>query len=569
MFSPKKKVPILLAGLAVVASVHVAVAGKQKSERARRPDVVTERNSPYRGPVGAALKTTTIPEPRSGGDVMASASTNGAPSTLVLYDTSGDYGWLGELYAILTANLASHFGTWTAEPISRYTARQLESYTATVYIGSTYDEAIPAAFLDDVLATSKPVTWIGFNIWQLTNRWQVRNPATTFASQYGWMWSQLRVESVGTVIYKETALRRYRDNNAPIMNYSEYAPNAPVAFAYRDDGTSFPWAVRSRQLTYIGENPFVYMVEGDRSLAFEDMLFDALAPQTPERHRALVRLEDIAPNADPADLRAIADYLYSERVPFAFGVIPDYTDPNGYYNGGLRDTVRLRDPEASSVRDALRYMQQKGGVMVGHGWTHQYSNVANPYDAVSGDDFEFYRVVENADFTLTWVGPVAEDTSTNWTLNRLSKAAQEYAQAGFPTPSIFEFPHYSASANAYKAVASKFATRYDRTLYFRGLLSGGKIDHSRLVGQRFSYVVRDVYGTKVLPENLGNIETEPFHQYPVRFPSDIIEDSYKVKVVRDGFASFYFHPFFDINLLKATVSGLKQAGYTFVSPSTL
>jgi uncharacterized protein YdaL len=343
----------------------------------------------------------------------------------------------------------------------------------------------------------------------------------------------------------------------------------PVAFAIRDDGTSFPWAVRSRQLTYIGENPFVYMVEGDRCLAFEDMLFDALAPLTPERHRALVRLEDIAPNADPADLRAIADFLYSQGVPFGFGVIPNYTDPTGYYNGGVRETLRLRDSEARPVRDALRYMQQKGGVMVGHGWTHQYSNVANPYDGVSGDDFEFYRVVENPDFTLTWVGPVAEDTSPTWTTNRLNKAAQEYSQAGFTTPTIFELPHYSGSANAYRAVASKFSTRYERTLYFRGLLSGGAVDHSRLVGQRFSYVVRDVYGTKVLPENLGNIEPEPFHQYPVRFPSDIIDDAYRVKVIRDGFASFYFHPSFDINLLKATVLGLKQAGYTFVSPSSL
>jgi uncharacterized protein YdaL len=151
----------------------------------------------------------------------------------------------------------------------------------------------------------------------------------------------------------------------------------------------------------------------------------------------------------------------------------------------------------------------------------------------------------------------------------LNKAAQEYTQSGFSTPTIFEFPHYSGSPNAYKAVASMFSTRYDRTLYFRGLLSGGTIDHTRLAGQRFSYVVRDVYGTKVLPENLGNVETEPFHQYPVRLPAEIIEDAYKVKVIRDGFASFYFHPFLDIALLKETVAGIKQAGYTFVSPSSL
>ena len=41
-------------------------------------------------------------------------------STLVLYDTTGQWGWLGELYAIMTANLASHFGTWTAMPVVSY-----------------------------------------------------------------------------------------------------------------------------------------------------------------------------------------------------------------------------------------------------------------------------------------------------------------------------------------------------------------------------------------------------------------------------------------------------------------
>jgi hypothetical protein avisC_00225 len=32
-------------------------------------------------------------------------------------------------------------------------------------------------------------------------------------------------------------------------------------------------------------------------------------------------------------------------------------------------------------------------------------------------------------------------------------------------------------------------------------------------------------------------------------------------------ASFFFHPFYDINALKDTVAGIKRAGYTFV-PAT-
>jgi hypothetical protein len=40
-------------------------------------------------------------------------------------------------------------------------------------------------------------------------------------------------------------------------------------------------------------------------------------------------------------------------------------------------------------------------------------------------------------------------------------------------------------------------------------------------------------------------------------------------VVRDGFASFYFHPFFDLSMLRETVDGIRALGYTFVSPASL
>jgi uncharacterized protein YdaL len=350
------------------------------------------------------------------------------------------------------------------------------------------------------------------------------------------------------------------------MNYSVANSAAVLATAVRSDGTTFPWAVRSRTLTYFGENPFVFMVEGDRVLAFEDLLFDALAPATVERHRALVRLEDLDPTSDPAALRAVADYLFSKRVPFSFGVISHYMDPTGADNGGVPRNIPLK--KAPKFVSALKYLQQRGGVMIEHGWTHQYSNVSNPYNAVSGDDFEFYRVTENPDHTLNFVGPLPED-STTFALSRVSGAAQEFRSVGLAAPAIFEFPHYTASATDYKAIAMAFATRYERALYFRGLLSGGPIDSTRLAGQRFSFVVRDVYGTKVIPENLGSVEPEPFFIFPTRFPADILGDAQRVRVVRDGFASFYFHPFLSLSYLKDIVEGLLASDWTFVSPTSL
>jgi uncharacterized protein YdaL len=480
---------------------------------------------------------------------------------LVLYDSTGPYGWLGELYATEVTNLAGHFGSPVAHPVSTYTAGELNRYPAVVYVGSTYDEPIPSAFLDDVLASTKPVVWMYDNIWALTGR----DPS--FSTDYGWMWSQFDTSTVTSANYKGTSLTRSSANQGGIMNYSslDTTKATVLADAVRADGSTFPWAVRSRNLTYLGEVPFTYANETDRQIIFSDLLFDALAPGTPQRHRALVRLEDINPTSDPTQLRAAADWLSSQGVAFGFGVSPRYLDPTGYYNNGVAEDVGLK---ASAVADAIRYLQSKGGVLVEHGYTHQWDGGINPYTKVTGDDYEFYRVTENTDHSLNYVGPLPGDSAT-WASGRVDASNQEFKAAKITQPTIFEFPHYSASAVDYRAISPRFSARWERALYFGGVLSGGTVDYSHMVGQFFPYVVKDVYGAKVLPENLGDVSPDPWFIYPARLPANIVDAAQKNLVIRDGFASFFFHPYLDISYLQQSVAGLKAAGYTFVSPSSL
>ena len=40
-------------------------------------------------------------------------------------------------------------------------------------------------------------------------------------------------------------------------------------------------------------------------------------------------------------------------------------------------------------------------------------------------------------------------------------------------------------------------------------------------------------------------------------------------VVRDGFASFFYHPYYGVEILESIVAGVEAAGYTFVSPDSL
>jgi uncharacterized protein YdaL len=485
----------------------------------------------------------------------------GSSRTLVLFDDTGPYAWLGEVYAQQTANLVSHFGSWTAHPVGRYTAGELNKYTAVVYVGSTYDEAIPVAFLDDVLGTKIPVLWMYDNIWQLT----ARKP--DFAAAYGFTWKQFELGAVGEVRYRGTSLTRDANNLAGIMDHviSDPAKAKVVGEAVRADGTTFPWAVRSGNLTYLGEIPFAYVTHDDRYLAFADMLNDVLAPNTATRHRALVRIEDVGPDADPARLRAIADYLFTRKVPFSVAVYPRYRDPLGIWTDGKPEDYTLR--QRPQVVSALKYMQSRGGTLIMHGYTHQYGSAINPYDGVSANDFEFYRAHIDATDSVVYDGPVADDSSASASA-RLQAGKVEFALAGLPQPATFEFPHYAGSVTDYKVVNTLFSSRYDRGLYFPGLFKGTAPDYSKLTGQFFPYAVRDVYGTPVVPENIGNIETASFNNHPARLPADILASANRNLVVRDGFASFFYHPFLGVQYLATVVEGVQGLGYTFVPASS-
>lgn len=503
----------------------------------------------------------------SGGSPTGAAAPGAVgASTLVLYDTTGDYGWLGELYAQYAGNLVSRFGTWKAEPVTSYQAGQIGQYTATIYIGSTYNEPLPTAFLTDVSTATRPVVWIYDNIWELSDQLG----ASAFASQYGWMWSQFDTSSVSHVEYNGVTLTRDgADNQAGIMDYSSVDPSKAdvLAWAVRDsDGSKFPWAIRSGELTYVGENPFVYTSETDRVLAFDDMLYDVLDPSAPTQHRALLRLEDISLDDDPATLMQTAEYLYSQHIPYGFEFTPVYTDPSGFYNNGVPQTVALQ--KHTQMAETILYMESHGGTLVAHGLTHQYSNIANPFTAVTGDDAEFYRLIENPDHTIDYAGPVPND-SYLWAAGRMLLSKLLFAAAGVGAPEMWTFPDYAASVPDYQAAAALFPVRWERALYFGGDLSGGTIDYSHVIGETFPWVVRDVYGSVVLPENLGDYSPIPFYAFPAHTVDDILAAGSANLAVRNGFASFFYHPYLGLTALEQVVNGLRAEGYTFADPASV
>ncbi|WP_432827871.1 DUF2334 domain-containing protein [Dactylosporangium sp. CA-092794] len=477
-----------------------------------------------------------------------------ATGVLVLYDTTGQYGSLGELYAVQAGNLASHFGAWEAAPVTKYTPGSARRHRLTIYIGSTYDEPLPDAFLADV-AAGAPVLWLGGNVWQLIRK----------CPQIGFQTATLDDASVTEIRYGGAALTRNQAAGALVrITISQGVYSRTLAEAVRPDGTPQPWAVRVGGLTYVAEVPFTYVSFDDRYLAVADMLFDLLAPGTPVRHRALVRIEDVGPHSDPARLREIADYLQSRNVPFAVAVFPVYDDAAGVYSGGV--PVHRTLSGSPQVVEALRYMAGHGGTLIMHGYTHGYAGGPNPY-GVSAEDYEFYRAHVDAAGAVQLDGPVPGD-SAEWALGRLDAARKEWTAAGLTPPDIWEFPHYTASATDYRAIASApgIRARYEQVLYFNGILGG---TGTRSVSQYFPYPVKDAYGTPVIPETLGNVATQRFNQHGLRLAPDLLASAKHQLVVRDNVASFFYHPFLGLQYLPQLIDGMQSMGYTFVAAPSL
>jgi uncharacterized protein YdaL len=126
-----------------------------------------------------------------------------------------------------------------------------------------------------------------------------------------------------------------------------------------------------------------------------------------------------------------------------------------------------------------------------------------------------------------------------------------------------------------------FPKTYQRAVYYTSdNPSIGNGDFA--VGQFFPYIIQsDYYGQRVIPENLGNIEydisdIDPTSNFNYTW-QDLLLNAENAQVVRDGFASFFFHPFWlepDIGKpgfqdFQSLIQGIEALGYGWVDASAL
>ena len=206
-------------------------------------------------------------------------------------------------------------------------------------------------------------------------------------------------------------------------------------------------------------------------------------------------------------------------------------------------------------------MESKGGTIILHGYTHQYSTIPNGYSGVSADDYEFFRVMNDPqNISKNLFQAVAED-STAWVEERVTLALSQLNDEDL-SAAIWETPHYTASKIDNQYFAKKFTASIGRIFYF------DNVDTRHTAQQFYPYVIqKDTYGQKVIPENLGYISPVASFNMPIRTVNDVVDTAKKNLVVRDAWASMYYHPYLGLSYLEQLVPAIKALGYEFVPVS--
>ena len=459
---------------------------------------------------------------------LAIAQNKAVKNVLVLVEGQYDLKSLATAEGRQMAQLLGHFKTNVKiDGVAKYKPSDIEKYDYVFYIGFNANNPVPAEFARDVLKTSKPVIWINSGFAEFSKKYDVEKKFGFSVSSYEANGPFTSVK-VGNEIYSK---------GATDINYVQIADKGAVevwATATQAKGKKeTPYMLKSKNLIYVADMPFVGATETDRYLYFSDKLHDILNEKHPQSHQAIIRIEDVTPLHNPDKLREIADIFAERGIPFLVGVVPIYVNP--------AEDRRVTLSERPEMVDALKYMVQNGGTIVMHGVTHQYRGL-------STDDCEFWDGQSSR--------PIKDETEEDFH-KKMEMGIEEFFKNGI-YPLAWETPHYEASVKALTSISKYFSTCVEQRMVI------DNFDY----GQYFPYTIeKDIYGQKVYPENLGYIPMNSNPDSCKAYVDKIIENARSIHRVSDGIASCFFHPFLDLSLLKRLADGLKADGFTFLDIS--
>lgn len=300
--------------------------------------------------------------------------------------------------------------------------------------------------------------------------------------------------------------------------------NSKIIGTISDTVNEYPYIVNDKNLFYVSKLD----LDGVLFYIFCDSLNDVFNVKTFNKGRIFVRIEDVHAFREPKELIKIADYLSNKNIPFTIALIPAYVNPKNH-----KITTLSESPE---IVKAVKYMQDKGGTVILHGYTHQYKN-----EEVSGEGYEF------------WDGEKDEPLKENMKVfvkDRVLKGLRICIENGI-YPLAFEAPHYAIESEGYKELKKYFSTYVGQQ----------QNNDKKFSTNTYPYVIRDTEEFNIfIPENLGYIDPEDKFTF-----QNIKENLDIVSIVRGFSGGFFFHSYLDIKYLKDTVEYLEKQNIEFMN----
>ncbi len=277
---------------------------------------------------------------------------------------------------------------------------------------------------------------------------------------------------------------------------------------------------------------------------FAEVLHEILPNNHRNEHIAYLRLEDIHPMTDPEKLLEIGEYLNERDIPYILVVIPVYITPETGERRYFSDS-----PELVEV---LKYLQDTGGTVIAHGYTHQYR------DSETGEGFEFWDV-ENEQF-ITSIKPkeniekvksqdqFANDEDYVAYLEPLMKIERDYIQSRLKDavhelvsydlyPLGFEAPHYTMSQQGYSLVAKYFPN-------ILGQIQLSDEDWMQMDAPPFLTTSQSVHGMAIYPETIGYVDPSLINPF---VETDKLVNN--TLIVRDAMIGGFYHPYLGLQYL--------------------
>jgi len=322
----------------------------------------------------------------------------------------------------------------------------------------------------------------------------------------------------------------YNDHTYPISGYSNFFITTPtdksvnVVSRLHNSKDHYPYILKYNNFSYLSS------FQSDRVLynIFSDYLYDFLNIKGEYGGKIFVRIEDVHPFRDCKKLREIADYLYSENIPFMIALIPSYLNKETGKYTTISDVLEFQQ--------TIKYMVSKGGSVVLHGYSHQY------YKTATGEGHEFWDIKNDA--------PLKENIE-EWVYDRVSKGVKECLKNGI-YPLAFEPPHYSMSQEGYLELKKYFST----------IVGQYQSSNLRYTTVTFPFEIKNSKQFNILlPENLGFVEDGNED----KSIENILKEVEYLKIVRDYRGGFFFHTYKDIRYLKKLIRSLKDKQIQFYS----